>query len=222
MKDDLGFIHRYEPGEALETLLLLHGTGGDESDLLPLGRHLAPQAGRLAPRGRVLENGMPRFFRRLAPGVFDEADLRRQAADLARFLQAAADRYGFDAARVWAVGYSNGANMAAALMLLHPQTLCGAVLMRPVLPLRPEAPPDLSGRAVLILAGERDPWAPREQVEALARVLEAAGASVTLRWHPDGHAMAPEEITAARDWLQARLGPLRGAVASARVPTGGS
>ncbi|MCS6965083.1 alpha/beta hydrolase [Thermoflexus sp.] len=202
MSETLEFVHRYEPGEDPETLLLLHGTGGDETDLLPLGRHLAPRAGRLAPRGRVLENGMPRFFRRLAPGIFDEADLRRQVADLVRFLGAAAKRYGFDPARVWAVGYSNGANMAAALLLLYPEALRGAVLLRPVLPLRPKAEPDLRGRAVLILAGERDPWAPREQVEALAWVLEAAGASVTLRWHPDGHAMASEEIAIARDWLQ--------------------
>lgn len=206
MNETLEFIHRYEPGEDPDTLLLLHGTGGDETDLLPVGRHLAPQAGRLAPRGRVLENGMPRFFRRLAPGVFDEADLRQQAADLVGFLGAAAKRYGFDPARVWAVGYSNGANMAAALLLLYPEALRGAVLLRPVLPLRPKAELDLRGKAVLVLAGERDPWAPREQVEVLARLLEAAGASVTLRWHSDGHALAPEEIAIARDWLQRWLG----------------
>lgn len=205
MTAELGFVHRFEPGSSPATLLVLHGTGGNEHDLIGLARELAPAAKLLSPRGKVLENGAPRFFRRLAMGVFDEADLKAQAADLARFVQEAAERYGFDAGRVYALGYSNGANIAAALMLLHPQTLAGGALLRPVLPLKPPALPDLSGKAAFLAAGNRDPWAPGERVEALAGWLERAGAEVELRWQDAGHELHPEELEAARAWLARHL-----------------
>ena len=176
---DLGFVHRFARGSSAATLLLLHGTGGDESDLLPLGRELAPQANLLSPRGQVLEHGMPRFFRRLAMGVFDEEDLRRRAARARRLRTARRpSEYGLDARRIYALGYSNGANIAAALLLLHPAALAGGALLRPVLPLEPEAAPDLAGKPVLLAAGRDDPYAPHDRVEALADWLrrgEAAG-----------------------------------------------
>jgi phospholipase/carboxylesterase len=202
---ELGFVHRFEPGSSPTTLLLLHGTGGNEHSLIELARHLAPAANLLSPRGKVLENGAPRFFRRLALGVFDEADLKAQAADLARFVGEAAKRYGFDAGRVYALGYSNGANMAAALMLLHPEALAGGVLLRPVLPLKPSTLPNLSTKAAFLAAGRRDPWAPIERVEALADWLERAGAAVELRWQEAGHELHSEELEAAREWLARHL-----------------
>ncbi len=200
---DLGFIHRFEPGASGETLLLLHGTGGDESDLISLGRRLAPEANLLSPRGPVLENGMPRFFRRLDVGVFDEADLIRRVGDLGRFVRAAAERYGFDPARVRALGYSNGANTAAAILLLDPRLLAGAALLRAILPLEPPRSPDLAGKPVLVAAGRRDPYAPIERVEALAERLRRAGAAVDLRWTDGGHELAPEEIDAVAPWIAA-------------------
>lgn len=205
MSAELGFAHRFEPGSSRAALLLLHGTGGNEHSLIELARQLAPATNLLSPRGKVLENGAPRFFRRLAMGVFDEADLTVQAADLARFVEEAAAHYGFDAGRVYALGYSNGANMAAALMLLYPELLAGGVLLRPVLPLEPPAPPDLSGKAAFLAAGRRDPWAPTERVEALASWLERAGAEVELRWQEGGHELHSEELEAARKWLARHL-----------------
>lgn len=198
---DLGFVHRYQPGTSGDTLLLLHGTGGDERDLVPLGERIAPQANLLSPRGPVLENGMPRFFRRLDVGVFDEADIARRAVDLGAFVRAGAERYGFDPSRVRALGYSNGANMAAALMLLDPALLSGAALLRAVLPLEPPHPPDLTGRSVRIAAGRRDPYAPPERVDALAERLRAGGASVDLRWSERGHELDPREIDETAEWF---------------------
>ncbi|MER3443955.1 MAG: phospholipase [Meiothermus sp.] len=201
----MSFIHRFEPGTSDATLLVLHGTGGNEHDLIGLARDLSPTAKLLSPRGKVLENGAPRFFRRLAMDVFDEADLKAQAADLARFVQEAAEHYGFDAGRVYALGYSNGANIAAALMLLHPEVLAGGVLLRPVLPLEPPALPNLRGKAAFLAAGSRDPWAPGERVEALASWLERAGAEIELHLSPAGHELHPEELEAARAWLARHL-----------------
>jgi predicted esterase len=200
---ELGFIHRFEHGSSGDTLLVLHGTGGDESDLLPLARQMAPESNLLSPRGQVIENGMPRFFRRLDIGVFDEADLTKRVADLGRFVRAASNQYGFDPARVRALGYSNGANTAAAMLLLDPTLLEGAALLRAILPLEPPRAPDLSGKTVLLAAGRRDPYAPIERVEALASLLNQAGASVDLRWSVGGHELAPEEIDATADWLDA-------------------
>lgn len=205
--DSLGFVHRFVPAEdvgASPTLLLLHGTGGNESDLLPLGRQIAPEASLLSPRGKVLEHGMPRFFRRLAEGVFDIEDLTVRTNELADFVTAAA-AYGFDPRRVIAVGYSNGANIAASLMLLRPGVLAGAILFRPMVPLVPQPLPDLSGTFVFAAAGRNDPIVPPREAERLVALLEEAGAAVTVRWQAGGHALAHEEVRAAAAWLSEEI-----------------
>jgi predicted esterase len=186
-------------------LLLLHGTGGDETDLLPLGEALAPGAGRLSPRGRVLEHGMPRFFRRLAKGVFDVPDLIARTQELAEFVRAAAAEYGFDPAAVFAVGYSNGANIAASLLLLHPGVLRGAVLFRPMVPLVPASRPRLDGIPVFVAAGQDDPVVRYGQTRQLVALLEDAGADVTVHVEPAGHALTDGDVAAARAWLPPRL-----------------
>ncbi|MCJ2061539.1 alpha/beta hydrolase [Methylobacterium sp. J-088] len=197
----LGFIHRFEPGsDAAHPLLLLHGTGGDENDLLPLGRMLAPDAALLSPRGAVSENGMPRFFRRLAEGVFDEADLRRRTGDLAGFVAGARDHYGRGAPL--ALGFSNGANIAAALLMLRPQTLEGAVLIRPMVPFAEPPAADIAGRPVLILSGAMDPIVPVENARRLAAQLTAAGAQVEHRILPAGHGLSQADLDRAADWLR--------------------
>jgi predicted esterase len=208
MPGAVGDVHRFVPGAtaAAPTLVVLHGTGGDENDLLPLARELAPAASLLAPRGPVSEHGMPRFFRRLAVGVFDLEDLARRTAELGAFVRASAARYGFDPARVWALGYSNGANIAASLLLTEGDTLAGAVLLRPTLPFEPAALPDLAGRAVFVAAGRRDPYAPPASVEALAGHLARAGAEVEVAWSDAAHGLEPEELEAAKRWLAAKLG----------------
>ncbi|CAN5718715.1 alpha/beta hydrolase [soil metagenome] len=199
---DLGFVHRYLPGSpSLPVLLLLHGTGADESDLLPLGEALLPGAARLSPRGRVLENGMPRFFRRLAEGVFDLDDLRRRTNELADFVEAADVAYGLGGRRPVAVGFSNGANIAASLLLLRPGTLGGALLVRPMVPLVPDTMPDLEGLPVQINAGEVDPLVPPPQSEALATLLMEAGASVRLKWIAGGHVLTREDLDAGKEWF---------------------
>ncbi len=199
----LTFQHRYEPPDAAispGTLLLLHGTGGNENDLLPVGRAIAPGAGLLSPRGQVLEHGMPRFFRRLAEGVFDLEDLMARTHQLADFVAAAAVQHEFDPARVTAVGFSNGANIAAAMMLLRPETLAGAILLRPMVPFVPDCPPSLAGRRVLVAAGRTDPVVPAAQVEQLTAILREAGADVTLHWSPAGHTLDRADLTAAVAW----------------------
>ena len=162
---------------------------------------LLPGAGLLSPRGNVLEKGMPRFFRRLAEGVFDEADLRVRTAALAAFVGSAASAYGFDASSVIAVGFSNGANIAASLLLLAPGTLKGAVLFRAMIPLRPPEPPSLAGVRVLLSEGARDPIVPRREGEGLAAMLRVGGADVTLEWQDAGHGLVDADIGAARAWL---------------------
>jgi phospholipase/carboxylesterase len=200
---DLGFVHIYEPPTtpAAETFLLLHGTGGNERDLLPLGRMLAPGARMLSPRGQVLEQGMPRFFRRLAEGVFDEEDVKRRAHGLADFVAAASARYAFDARRVIAIGYSNGANIASAMMLLRPATLAGAVLFRAMVPLVPDPLPHLDAR-VLISNGRIDPIVPAQETERLVHLLRSGGAAVDLRWQSAGHQLTQTDVSTARNWLQ--------------------
>jgi phospholipase/carboxylesterase len=202
---DLALIHRFVPTQAClapRTLLLLHGTGGDENDLIPLGRDLDPSAALLSPRGNVLENGMPRFFRRLAEGVFDEEDVIRRAHELADFVVAAAAQYGFNTQNVVAVGYSNGANIAAAVLLLRPEAFSSAVLFRAMVPLVPAALPPLADRRVLISSGKHDPIVPAENAQRLAAMLRAAGADVTLRFEPAEHAFASGDIAAAKEWLK--------------------
>jgi phospholipase/carboxylesterase len=198
---DLGFVHRFFPGESGVTLLLLHGTGGDENDLVPLGRELAPDAAILSPRGKVSEYGAARFFRRLAEGVFDHEDLVFRTHELADFIEAAADEYGFDLSKLVAVGYSNGANVAASLMLLHPGLLRAAVLFRAMVPFEPEEPPDLTGMPVFLAAGRRDRMIPPENTERLAEILREAGADLDLRWRDAGHPLTYEEVAEAREWL---------------------
>lgn len=202
MANALTMIHRFDPGDSLETVLLLHGTGGDENNLIELGREIAPDANLLSPRGQVLENGMPRFFRRIREGVFDEADLVRRATDLDRFVRDATQRYSLDPSKIRAFGYSNGANMAAALLLLHPTLLAGAALLRAVLPLEPPATPNLEGKPVLALAGRNDPFAPTKRVQDLADRLQTAGARVDLRWSDGGHAPEPAELDDLAEWFR--------------------
>jgi predicted esterase len=198
------FIHRFipAPSSSPRTLLLLHGTGGDENDLIPLGRDLDPEAALLSPRGRVLENGMPRFFRRLAEGIFDEEDVIRRAHELADFVGAAAARCELDPQRVIALGYSNGANIAAAILLLRPEVLTGAVLFRAMVPLTPPVLPKLAHARVFLSSGEQDPIVPKENAERLAAMLREAGANVTLRFESTGHALTPGDVEAAKRWLQ--------------------
>jgi predicted esterase len=199
---ELGFVHRFVPGAPnLPVLLLLHGTGGDESDLLPLGEALLPGAARLSPRGKVLENGMPRFFRRLAEGVFDLDDLRQRTDELAAFVEAADQAYSLGGRRPIAVGFSNGANIAASLLLLRPGTLGGGLLMRPMVPLVPETLPDLRGVAVQINAGQADPLVPPPQSEALAKLLGQAGATVGVHWIAGGHGLTREDVDVGKEWF---------------------
>ncbi|HVF09975.1 MAG TPA: alpha/beta hydrolase [Abditibacteriaceae bacterium] len=201
---DLGFTHRFVPAPKVDevpTLLLLHGTGGNETGLLQLGQSLAPDASLLSPRGKVLENGMPRFFRRLAEGVFDMEDLIRRTHELADFVEAATQTYGFDRRRVWAVGYSNGANIAASTLLLRPGVLSAAVLLRAMVPLEPETMPDLAGVLVFIAGGRFDAIVPASNTERLAALLQEAGADVALHWQAAGHGLENAEIADARQWL---------------------
>jgi len=201
---NLGFVHLWVPSTEprnAPTLLLLHGTGGDEEDLLPLGKLLAPSANLLSPRGQVLENGMPRFFRRLSEGVFDIPDLRKRANELAEFVTKASESYDFDPHDVTAAGFSNGANIAAALLLLHPGILKSAILLHPMVPVIPETMPDLTGVRVFIGAGRLDPIATPMETERLATLLESAGADVTLHWQVGGHGLSREEALAAATWF---------------------
>ena len=201
---DLGFIHRFVPASDADQpiLLLLHGTGGNEDDLLDVGGTIAPGAALLSPRGRVLERGMPRFFRRLAEGVFDLKDLKLQTALLAKFVTEASLKYGFSPGKVIAVGYSNGANIAGSVMLTDPQLLAGAVLFRPMVPFIPDSPPNLGSLAALLSAGRRDPIVAPEQTLKLAEIFESGGAEISIHWHEGGHELGNDDIAAARKWIE--------------------
>src|SRR5437762_1870250 len=196
------FIHDFVPGGSPRTLLLLHGTGGNERDLIALGRELDPNAALLSPRGKVLENGMPRFFRRLAEGIFDLEDLKYRTNELADFVAAAAQHYGFAADNVVAVGYSNGANIAASMLLLRPEILSAAILFRAMVPLIPDTPPNLSAVRVWIGAGMNDPIIPTSETKRLAELLRNAGTDVTMRFFQAGHGLSNDDIITARDWLK--------------------
>jgi predicted esterase len=203
----MDFIHVYkspaDPGGPV--LLMLHGTGGNEHDLVPLADALLPGAGVLSPRGQVLERGVPLFFLRLAEGVFDIDDLKRRSEDLADFIASAAAKYGFATHDLTAVGFSNGANMAAALLLLRPDALGGAVLFRAMVPLTPDALPKLPATPVLLSNGRSDPLVSADETERLAALLRSAGADVTVSWQHAGHELTDRDVMTAREWLAQRL-----------------
>lgn len=182
-------------------MLLLHGTGGDGDSLLQLGGTLLPGAALLSPTGNVREGGAPRFFRRLAEGVFDLEDLSLRTAELARFVREAVDAYGLDPERIIAAGYSNGANIAASLLLTDPSVLRGAVLFRAMLPFEPERLPSARGVRVLVARGERDRITPAASTARLVELLEETGAEVSVHVEPAGHELAMGDIVAATEWL---------------------
>jgi phospholipase/carboxylesterase len=202
---ELGFIHQFIPASTRPdqvTLLLLHGTGGNEQDLIPLGQELYPRAAILSPRGKVLESGMPRFFRRLAEGIFDIEDLKFRTHELADFVRKASTVYKFDLRYIISIGYSNGANVASSLLLIHPEIITSAVLFRAMVPFIPEKVPNLTGKNIFIGAGQYDPIVPRKQTETLFDFFEKAGANVVLHFEENsGHELGYDEISAAKDWL---------------------
>jgi len=198
-------IHEFVPGSSERTLLLLHGTGGNEHDLIPLGRELDPTAALLSPRGKVLENGMPRFFRRVAEGVFDLDDLKKRTHELADFVVGASRHYKLAANHIVAVGYSNGANIATSMLLLRPEILHAGILFRAIVPFVPDNLTDLSSARVWIGAGNEDPIVPTSEAHRLVELLRSAGADVTLHLLNADHGLTNGEIEIARDWLRTKL-----------------
>ncbi len=198
------FIHQFVQGTSPLTILALHGTGGDENDLLPIARAVAPGASVLSPRGKAEENGAFRFFARRAPGVFDQDEVLTRAGELAEWVEGAARQYGLDASRVFALGYSNGANIANAVMMLHPGVLAGAVLLRPMRVIRPEPLPELGNAPVLIVSGKEDGMMPAGEGEALGRLLAEAGAAVDFALQDAGHELTPQDFSLAKRWLAER------------------
>jgi predicted esterase len=201
MRPEPDFIHEFVAGKSERTLLLLHGTGGNERDLIPLGHELDPEASLLSPRGKILENGRPRFFRRLAEGVFDLEDLQKRTHELADFVVSAAQHYKIDSKNIMAVGYSNGANIAASMLLIRPELLSAAILFRAMVPLVPETKPDLKSKRIWIGAGSHDPIVPASNTKELAELLRSAGADVTIRFFQSGHELTGVDLDEAREWL---------------------
>ena len=218
-KTQLGFIHRFIPsknegsgarirreqgskGKVFTTFLLLHGTGGNEEDLMPLAYELDKRSAILSLRGKVLENGVaPRFFRRLAEGVFDIEDLKFRTNELADFVNDASKFYGFDLQRIIAVGYSNGANIASSILLLRPEILSAAILFRAMVPLVPDIIPDLTNKHIFMSSGLYDPIIPKQEAERLFGLFKKAGAKVSLNWQDSGHDLTMEEVQKAKEWL---------------------
>ena len=211
----LGFIHKFIPANeketenrrggqirVLPTFLLLHGTGGNEEDLIPLAREISSEAAVLSPRGKVLENGVyPRFFHRLAEGVFDIEDLKFRTNELANFVKEASQVYSFDMGNVIAVGYSNGANIASSMLLLHPEILSSAILFRAMVPLVPQVLPDLTNKHIFMSSGLHDPIISKQNAESLFDLFKKAGAKVSLYWQNSGHELVMEEVKKAKEWL---------------------
>ncbi len=207
MNNDLDFVHRHisansKAKKSSLTLLLLHGTGGTEDDLIPLGNELATDASILSVRGKVLENGMPRFFRRLEEGVFDLEDLKMRTDELADFILKSSSVYEFDLKRLVAVGYSNGANIGASLLLKRPEVLAGAILFRAMVPFVPDVLPDLSKKSVILLEGLRDPIVSKQEAESLLKIFNKARCNVTMKWQGSGHNLTQEDIESAKKWLE--------------------
>ncbi len=210
---DLGFIHLFQPAPhltaeqtpaAATTVVLLHGTGANEYDLLELGHTIAPDANILSPRGKVLEQGMPRYFRRFPNGVFDQEDLAFRARELADFLGRAAAHYRFDPKQVVALGFSNGANIAAAMFLLQPTAFAGGLLFSPANPLDNPPTVDLTSKQIFIGSGRADQICPPVQAEQLGAKLQTLGAEVSIFWHDSGHTIVPSELRAAQGWYHGR------------------
>lgn len=216
----LGFIHRFiyptnsddltgtQDGQKARekisstTFLLLHGTGGNEEDLISLAYELDQSAAILSPRGKVLENGVaPRFFRRLTEGVFDVEDLKFRTNELANFVKNASNTYGFDMDHLIAVGYSNGPNIASSMLLLRPEVLSAAILFRAMVPLLPQVLPDLTNKHIFMSSGLHDPIIPKQETERLIGLFKKAGAKVSLHWQNSGHELRMNEINTAREWL---------------------
>ena len=209
-KDQLGFIHRFLKPEHFNpvksrTLLLLHGTGGDENDLIPIARMIDSTGASsiLSLRGKVLENGQPRFFRRLSEGVFDLEDLKFRTQELADFLQNASTFYEFKLENTVAIGYSNGANIAVSMLMLRPEVLACSILFRAMVPLVPESIPKLSGKSVFMSAGLHDSVVPRTIAKDLFDLLKKTGSNVSLSWQNSGHELTQKDVNEAREWLSA-------------------
>jgi phospholipase/carboxylesterase len=194
-------IHLWKKGTSERTFLFLHGTGGTEHDLISLGETFDPSASVLSVRGRSTEEGMNRFFRRLAEGIFDEADLIEKTNELADFILLSATQYGFDPLKVIAVGYSNGANIAAAMLLLRPEVLGGAILLRAMVPLEPKEKVDLSDKRILLLSGVSDPILPLSNAKRLAQMFEERGNKVQHEILPTGHNLTRADVEIAAAWL---------------------
>ena len=201
MKAPTSHVHVWEQG-GRDTLLLLHGTGGDERDLLDLGRTLAPGASLLSPRGNVLEGTMPRFFKRLAEGVFDLADLEIRTRELAAFVRESSDSYGFELGRLTALGFSNGANIAASIIFREPNLLKRAILFRAMVPFEPATQPRLEGTTIYLGAGRMDPIIPASNVERLVKILRDGGADLTLDWQKAGHGLTQSDVDNAKRWME--------------------
>jgi len=212
--NDFGFNHifinsfsngsnnkKYDDRNKKLTLVLLHGTGGNEEDLIFLGKKIEPNASILSPRGKVLENGLPRFFRRLSEGVFDLEDLRIRSHELADFIQKCSLHYKFDLENTIAIGFSNGANISVSMLFLRPEVLQGAILFRAMVPFIPDPLPNLSSKKILLSAGLEDPIVSRNETENLFRLFQKTNAIITLKWQPSSHNLIQEDILVAKPWI---------------------
>jgi predicted esterase len=212
--NDFGFNHifinsfsngsnnkKYDDRNKKLTLVLLHGTGGNEEDLIFLGKKIEPNASVLSPRGKVLENGLPRFFRRLSEGVFDLEDLRIRSHELADFIQKCSLHYKFDLENTIAIGFSNGANISVSMLFLRPEVLQGTILFRAMVPFIPDPLPNLSSKKILLSAGLEDPIVSRNETENLFRLFQKTNAIITLKWQPSSHNLIQEDILVAKPWI---------------------